>query len=157
MTYLVSGWAATGLHGRRVECARNELAVFDPPSGQTCRQYLADYLQAGAPGRLYNPSATSACEYCPLSSADQFLASSSIYYGQRWRNFGIGFAYIIFNVAACIALYYVFRVRRFSFARLAKRPAMVADLVFVQGFRRLLARHVEPTPPGKEAESHRAF
>ncbi|KAJ9497454.1 GTPase-activating protein [Exophiala xenobiotica] len=157
MTYLISGWASTGLHGRHVECARNELAIFDPPSGQTCRQYLAEYLQSGAPGQLYNPSATSGCEYCPLTSADQFLAASNVYYSERWRNFGIGFAYIFFNIFACIMLYYVFRVRRFSITSLAKWPALVADVVLVQGFRRLFARHVEPTPAGKEAQSHKAF
>ena len=79
MTYMVSGWTATGLHGRIVRCAQNELAIFDPPSGQTCQQYLADYLQSGAPGQLYNPSATSQCHYCPLTSADQFLAASNVY------------------------------------------------------------------------------
>ena len=99
MTYLVGGWAATGLKGRLVHCAKNELANFDPPSGQTCGEYLSRYLQGGAPGQLYNPKATSQCEYCPLSSADQFLAGSNIHPSDGWRNFGIGFAYIIFNVS----------------------------------------------------------
>ncbi len=99
MTYLISGWASTGLQGRQVHCAANELARFDPPSGQTCGEYLSRYLQGGAPGQLYNPRATSQCEYCPLTSADQFLAASNIYASERWRNFGIGFAYIIFNVS----------------------------------------------------------
>lgn len=99
MTYMVSAWAGTGLRGRLVECAHNELAIFDPPSGQTCQEYLADYLNAGAPGQLYNPTATAGCEYCPLTSADQFLAGSNIYPSERWRNFGIGFAYIGFNVS----------------------------------------------------------
>jgi ATP-binding cassette subfamily G (WHITE) protein 2 (PDR) len=99
MTYLVSAWAGTGLRGRLVECAHNELAIFDPPSGQTCQDYLADYLNAGAPGQLYNPTATAGCEYCPLTSAEQFLAASNVYPSERWRNFGIGFAYIGFNVS----------------------------------------------------------
>ena len=98
MTYLVAGWAGTGLHGRRVHCAQIELAIFDPPSGQTCGQYLADYFRIGAPGQLYNPSATTGCQYCPLTSADQFLAASNVYWSQRWRNFGIGFSYLGFNV-----------------------------------------------------------
>src|SRR2546423_637082 len=89
-TYMVGGWAGTGLAGRPVHCARNELAVFDPPSGQTCQAYLAPYFHAGAPGHLDNPSATSGCEYCPLSNANQFLAGSNIYPSERWRNWGIG-------------------------------------------------------------------
>jgi len=67
-----------------------------------------------------------------------------------WWNF----ADVNAKIFACIALYYLFRVRHFS---LAKGPARIADLIFIQGFRRLLARHVEPTPPGKEAERHRVF
>lgn len=82
-----------------MHCAENELAIFNPPSGSTCQEYLAPYFQGGAPGQLYNPSATSGCEYCPLTSANQFLAANSIYPSQRWRNFGIGFSYIIFNVS----------------------------------------------------------
>ena len=54
-------------------------------------------------------------------------------------------------------LYYIFRVRRYSISSLAKRPARIADLVLVQGFRRLFAKHVEPTPVGKEAVSNKAF
>ena len=99
MTYSVSGWAGTGLKGRPVKCAQNELAKFDPPSGQTCSDYLRRYFDSGAPGQLYNPNATSGCEYCPLKNADQFLAASNIFASERWRNFGIGFAYIIFNVS----------------------------------------------------------
>lgn len=99
MTYLVGGWAGTGLRGRSVTCSESESAIFDPPPGQTCLQYLTDFLNAGAPGQLYNPSATSACQYCPISSAEQFLAATSVYPSQRWRNFGIVWAFIVFNVS----------------------------------------------------------
>lgn len=155
-TYMIGGWAGTGLSGRAVHCARNELAMFNPPSGQTCHTYLARYLEAGAPGQLYNPSATSSCEYCPLSNANQFLAGSDIYPSQRWRNWGIGFAFIFFNIFATISLYYVFRVRRFSLASLAKGPARVVDIMAV-GFRRMFTRHSEPTPHGKEAENNKIY
>lgn len=155
-TYMIGGWAGTGLHGRIVHCAHNELALFNPPSGQTCQAYLARYFQEGAGGQLYNPSAKLGCEYCPLSDADQFLAGSNIYASQRWRNFGIGFGYICFNIFAAIALYYIVRVRRFSFVSLAKGPARVVDLMAVC-FRRMFTRHSEPTPKGREAESNKVF
>jgi ATP-binding cassette subfamily G (WHITE) protein 2 (PDR) len=155
-TYMIGGWAGTGLHGRIVHCARNELAIFNPPHGQTCQAYLAPYFHKGAGGQLYNPAATSACEYCPLSTADQFLAGSNIYASQGWRNWGIGFAYIFFNIFAAIVLYYMIRVRRFSLGNLAKGPARVVDMVVV-GLRRMFARHSEPTPKGKEAESNKVF
>ena len=91
LTYLVSGIISSGLSGRPVRCAQNELAVMQPPSGQTCGQYLQRYAQA-AGGAIYNPESTSNCEYCPLSVADQLLAQSKITYSTRWRNFGLMFA-----------------------------------------------------------------
>ena len=61
---------------------------MQPPSGQTCGAYLRQYAEA-AGGSIYNPEATSNCEYCPLSVADQLLAGSKITYSTRWRNFGL--------------------------------------------------------------------
>ncbi|OAP57126.1 hypothetical protein AYL99_07863 [Fonsecaea erecta] len=119
-TYLIGGWAGTGLANRAVVCAKNELAVFDPPSGQTCGQYLSAYLKGGAPGSLLNPAATASCEYCPIRSANQFLAASSIEPSDKYRNLGILFAYIAFNIVAAIFLYYIFRVRGFSIKSLRK-------------------------------------
>lgn len=112
MTYMVAGWGGAGLGGYPVRCADNELAVFNPPTGQTCQAYLAKYFAMGAQGELYNPAATAGCRYCPAKSSNQYLASVGVYPSQAWRNFGIGWAYIAFNVFAAIALYYFFRVRK---------------------------------------------
>lgn len=122
-TYLIGGWAGTGLADRPIVCADNELAVFDPPSGQSCGSYLSAYVGGGAPGTLLNPSATTGCEYCPIRNANQFLDQSWIYPSDRYQNLGILFAYIAFNIAAAILLYYVFRVRRFSIRGLRKPKA----------------------------------
>lgn len=115
-TYWVGGMVATMLSGREVFCGDSELSVFDPPSGQTCGAYLEDFLTGLGPaaGKLQNPGATSNCEYCPLQNADQFLAGSSIYYDDRWRNFGILFAFILFNVFIAVLTYYLFRVANLS-------------------------------------------
>jgi ATP-binding cassette subfamily G (WHITE) protein 2 (PDR) len=113
LTYLVQGMAGTGLHERPVRCAQAELSVFNPPQGQTCGSYMQQYL-AAAPGQLYNPNATQGCEYCPLSNADQFLAGSNISWDDRWRNFGLLWVYIFFNIAGAVLLYYFFRVRKGS-------------------------------------------
>ena len=83
-TYWIGGLVATMLAGRAVECSATEVSIFDPPSGQTCGAYLADFA-ASTGGVIQNESATQACRYCSLSNADQFLAGSSIYYGERWR------------------------------------------------------------------------
>lgn len=112
-TYWIGGMVSTLLHARPVECTSTETSHFDPPENQTCGQYLADYLQM-APGVLQNPDATANCQYCSLSSSDQFLAGSNIYYSERWRNYGIVWAFVIFNVAMAVLTYYLFRVFKWS-------------------------------------------
>jgi ATP-binding cassette, subfamily G (WHITE), member 2, PDR len=117
---LVSAIASTGVSGRSVVCAANELAVMQPPAGQTCGEYLGGYASV-AMGSIYNPNATSDCQYCPIRNADEYLAASSITYSTRWRNYGIGFAYIAFNIFAAVLLYYLFRVRKSSGKGFAER------------------------------------
>ncbi|KUJ08928.1 ABC-transporter [Mollisia scopiformis] len=124
LTYLVSAIASTGLSGREITCASNELAIMQPPAGDTCGDYLQAYASL-AGGRIYNPDALSNCQYCPESNADQFLTSVDISYSTRWRNYGIGFAYIFFNIFMAVMLYYLFRVRNGSGKGLAQRFSWV--------------------------------
>ncbi|PVH92147.1 hypothetical protein DM02DRAFT_544241 [Periconia macrospinosa] len=124
LTYWVSGVASTGGAGRLVECAPKDLAVFNPPSGQKCSQYLAPYASA-AGGNLLNPDSTSQCQYCPFTTSDQFLRNLSISYSRRWRDFGLVWVYVAVNVFFAIAFYYCFRVAGFrkniSLGQLKKR------------------------------------
>jgi ABC-type multidrug transport system permease subunit/ABC-type Mn2+/Zn2+ transport system ATPase subunit len=115
-TYYIGGISGAALHGRSIHCNNAELRVFDPPSGTTCGQYMARYLDL-AGGNLYNPNATSSCEYCAMSSADDYLALREIFFANRWRNYGIFWSYFVFNVFGAITLYYVFRVRGWSLKR----------------------------------------
>ncbi|KAB5578676.1 ATP-binding cassette transporter ABC1 [Coniochaeta sp. 2T2.1] len=112
-TYWIAGICATMLHGRPVQCTPAETSQFNPPSGQTCGQYLSAYLET-APGFLQNPDATANCQYCPLRSSDQFLAASNIYYSERWRNFGLVWAYVFFNIAVAVLTYWAFRVAKWG-------------------------------------------
>ena len=154
LTYLVDGIAATGMHGRAIECAPNELSRFDPPAGQTCQDYLSSFLSV-APGQLVNPLATSQCGYCALRDSDQFLGAASISWSTRWRNYGIGFSYVVFNIAAAVLLYYVFRVRKWSAAAggAPRSPRHVSGRLGVW-VRRFLVGHAKPVPKkgAKEAE-----
>lgn len=110
LTYVVGGIAATGLHGRPVACSPRELSVFNPPAGVTCGAYLERFL-ADAAGQLLNPRATTQCQYCIWTYADQPLSISGVSWSARWRNFGIGWAYVAFNLAMAVTLYWAFRVR----------------------------------------------
>lgn len=110
-TYWISGTVSTMLHERAIECSAAETSIFNPPANTTCGSYMSDFLAgAGAGGVLQNPDATEACRYCTVTEADQYLAGVGIFWDDRWRNFGILWAYIFFNIAVAVFTYWLFRV-----------------------------------------------
>ncbi|KAF9771008.1 ZEB2-regulated ABC transporter 1 [Fusarium sp. DS 682] len=108
-TYLVSAILSTGLANTQVTCAANEYTKFKPPSGETCYQYLEDYM-GKAGGYLLNPNATSECDFCTIKDTNVFLKAMSSSYDHRWRDFGIGMVYIVFNVFGALFLYWLVRM-----------------------------------------------
>lgn len=113
-TYLVSGMLSAGVANTDVTCASNEYLSFQPPGNQTCGQYMQQYIQTAQAGYLLDEGATSNCQFCPLDSTNQFLAQVDIYWKDAWRNFGIMWAYIIFNLFAALFLYWLIRVPKKS-------------------------------------------
>ncbi|OJJ45647.1 hypothetical protein ASPZODRAFT_98405 [Penicilliopsis zonata CBS 506.65] len=108
-TYLVSAMLSTGVSGTEAVCEAVEFLRFDPPSNTTCASYMADYIAVNG-GYLEYPNATDSCAFCTISSTDTFLAAVSSHYKDAWRNFGIMWAYIIFNVCAAVFIYWLARV-----------------------------------------------
>ncbi|KAL3421854.1 ABC transporter cdr4 [Phlyctema vagabunda] len=110
-TYLVSGVLSTGLANAKVVCSEIEWLHFDPPSGETCGAYMANYIaEAGGYVSSDTINATSDCKFCTVEDTNVFLASVSSKYSERWRNFGLMWVFIIFNVFAAIFLYWLARV-----------------------------------------------
>ncbi|KAE8144241.1 ABC-2 type transporter-domain-containing protein [Aspergillus avenaceus] len=108
-TYLVSGILAVAIAEAPVTCSKIELLNIPPPDGQNCSRYLGAYVDMTL-GKLLNPDATSDCQVCTLSQTDQFLAGVNIKFSQRWRNFGILWVYVVFNIVAAVFLYWLVRV-----------------------------------------------
>jgi ABC-type multidrug transport system permease subunit len=108
-TYWVSAVLSTGLANQDVQCASNELVKVTAPDGLTCGDWLGPYAKA-AGGKLWNEAATGVCEYCPVASTNTFLQQISASYANRWRDFGIGNAFIMFNIFASIFLYWLVRM-----------------------------------------------
>ena len=93
----------------RVTCAPNEYLHFSPPGNGSCAEYLGIYIQA-AGGYLEDERATGECSFCPVSDTNKYLSGVGAEYGDRWRNFGILWAYIVFNVVAALGVYWLARV-----------------------------------------------
>lgn len=112
-TYLVHGFLGTTLGNAPAECASNELLSFDAPPGQTCGAYMEQYIERTS-GYLLEPGATGRCEFCPMSTTNDFLALFNVDFSHRWRNFGLLWVYIVVNMAAAVAFYWLFRVPKKS-------------------------------------------
>jgi ATP-binding cassette, subfamily G (WHITE), member 2, PDR len=156
LTYFVQGITGTAMSGRLITCTSDELGVFNPPSNQTCGAYLSPFLST-APGVLRNPSATANCSYCPLRSTDQFLATRDIYYKNRWRNAGLLWAYIIFNIIATAVFYFAFRVKRWSIAHLLHLPTWLMTCLrpAESVLRSLFVRNSKESEQGSEESNER--
>jgi hypothetical protein len=130
-TYLIGAFLSTGLANYEVRCSSLELATFNPPSGQTCGEYIEAFVKMTG-GAIYNPNAVQDCKYCPMSTTNIFLASVYSFYDERWRNFGLMWVYIVFNA-----------FRRCSFVLAI---ACTTQEFFKEGSRRFVPRSVS----GKE-------
>lgn len=108
-TYLVSAMLSTAVANTEVVCAANEIVNFTPPSSMSCQEYMGDYL-AAAGGKLMDPNNTEICNYCPITDTNIFLKGVQSDYNERWRNFGLLWVYIGFNIAGALALYWLVRV-----------------------------------------------
>ncbi|KIX10697.1 uncharacterized protein Z518_01781 [Rhinocladiella mackenziei CBS 650.93] len=109
LSYWVSAVLSTGIANVDVTCANNEYTILSPPEGQTCGQYMDDYISRVG-GYLLDSDAMSHCQYCKIKDTNVFLAAVSSEYADRWRNFGILWVYIGFNIVASLALYWLVRM-----------------------------------------------
>ncbi|OJD40677.1 abc transporter cdr4 [Diplodia corticola] len=128
LTYLVAGLISAGLGGTEVSCSSVEVREMTAPHGMSCGDYLSVYVNT-AGGRVLNPGSSGQCRFCPLVHADAYLESANIEYMERWRNLGLIFAYITFNVCGTFLLYWVARVPkgRAAAARATSRTEFSED------------------------------
>lgn len=108
LTYLVSSFMSTTLGQASAYCAENEFQIFAPANG-TCLEYMQQYMSV-AGGYLRDGQATDQCQYCRIDSTDQFLAGINANWDTRWRDFGLLWVYVVFNVAGAVFLYWLCRV-----------------------------------------------
>ncbi|KAG0325998.1 hypothetical protein BGZ99_010292 [Dissophora globulifera] len=95
--YIVEGMIATQLFNLPVICNTNEFNIFQPPAGQTCGAYIANFLET-APGYVNNPDASADCQYCQYSVGQEFYAKLNMSFGHRWRNLGFACMYLVANI-----------------------------------------------------------
>lgn len=108
--WIFGGHIEDTLHNVQVHCSQSDLAIFDPPSGQTCGQYAADFLQT-AVGYLTNPEATVDCGYCAYTTGDDYAATMDLSFDKRWRDLGLCIVFCVSNTALIYFVTWFTRVR----------------------------------------------
>ncbi|WJG37364.1 ABC-2 type transporter-domain-containing protein [Fusarium oxysporum Fo47] len=102
LTYLIGAMISNGVGKQELTCSEIEFLQFQTPENLTCDEYVGQFVQAVG-GALSNPGSNQTCLYCPIASTDTYLTTMSIRYSERWRNFGLLWAFIVFDVIAAFS------------------------------------------------------
>jgi ATP-binding cassette, subfamily G (WHITE), member 2, PDR len=109
--YLIEGFLGTAVKNTLVTCASNEYLNFSPPAGSTCGEYLQPYQSLmGGYLRQGTESSTTECSFCPIADTNVYLQGAGVNPNNGWRDFGIMWIYIVFNIAAAVFIYWLARV-----------------------------------------------
>ena len=120
-SYLVSAMLSVGTANTRVVCSDVELLTLQPPTANaTCAQYMDPWIQQFG-GYLTDPDATADCGYCTVADTNVFLTQVNSSYATRWRDFGLMWSYVVFNVAVAVGVYWLARVPKKSNEKKAKK------------------------------------
>ena len=78
-------------------CSAVDLVHLTPPAGQTCTEYLEDYLSS-AGGTLYGDAfSTTDCSLCTASTTNAYLTELGMSATTAWRDFGLMWAFVVFK------------------------------------------------------------
>lgn len=109
MCYYFGATVSSVLHNVEAICKPEDLAVFDPPPGQTCGEYVQAFMSSN-PGYLQSTTATSSCQYCPYSVGDDYSSTMDFFFTDRWRDFGVFLAFCLSNFVIVFLATWVGRV-----------------------------------------------
>ena len=95
--YLLEGMLGLVIHNVPVVCDSTELAQLRAPPGQTCQSYLGPYTEQV--GGYVTTLDNGLCGFCQYATGDEFGASFNVYFRYVWRDYGIFWAFCVFNIA----------------------------------------------------------
>ena len=108
--YLMGSMLTFTVFDAEVKCETRELAVFPPPNGTTCGEYLDTFMRGMGSGmNLLNPEATDACEVCEYRRGSDYLKTINVkdyYYG--WRDAAIC---VLFAISSYAVVYLMMKLR----------------------------------------------
>ena len=108
--YLMGSMLVFGVFDTDINCKEREFAMFDPPNGTSCGEYLSDFMQGmGARMNLVNPEASESCRVCQYRYGSDYLYTVNLkdyYYG--WRDAAI---VALFALSSYALVYLLMKLR----------------------------------------------
>jgi ATP-binding cassette subfamily G (WHITE) protein 2 (SNQ2) len=95
--YLVGGLLGEVLWDVKVHCKASELVQLSIPDGQTCGEYMSDFLST-ASGYVLDSNSTSSCQYCAYTTGADYAKTLNLnakYYS--WRDVSFLTFVMIYN------------------------------------------------------------
>ena len=108
--YLMGSILTFTVYDAHITCKESELAIFPPPNGTTCGEYLEIFMRGMGSGmNLLDPEATDQCRVCEYRRGSDYLRTVNLneyYYG--WRDAGI---VVIFAISSYAIVYVMMKLR----------------------------------------------
>ncbi|PLB53830.1 pleiotropic drug resistance protein, ABC superfamily [Aspergillus steynii IBT 23096] len=108
--YLMGSMLTFTIFDVEVKCKDSEFALFDPPNGTTCGDYLSTFMQGiGSRMNLLDPEATEGCRVCQYTMGSDYLSTINLkdyYYG--WRDAAI---VALFALSSYALVYVLMKLR----------------------------------------------
>ncbi|PLB55428.1 putative ABC transporter [Aspergillus steynii IBT 23096] len=125
-TYLLEGFLGVVTHNVPVRCVPREESTFTPPPGSNCQDYAGSFAQEA--GGYVRDMGNGVCAYCQVSDGDNFSSGFNVFYSHKWRDYGIFWAFVMFNFAAVfffswLYLHGITNTKRWFSARKARKVA----------------------------------
>ncbi|KAJ6188460.1 hypothetical protein N7519_003368 [Penicillium mononematosum] len=122
--YLLEGFVGVITHNVPVRCIDREESRFSTPAGMSCQDYAGSFAEKA--GGYVRDAGNGMCSFCQYSTGNQYAKSLNVFYSHKWRNYGILWAYIIFNFSLVFAfswlyLHGVSNLKRWFSARKARK------------------------------------
>ncbi|KAL3478070.1 ABC-2 type transporter-domain-containing protein [Aspergillus californicus] len=97
--YLLEAFLGVLVHQIPMECVEREEAFFSlPPGESSCQAYAGTFVEQAS--GYVRDSGNGMCAYCLYEDGDQYATSFNVYYSNKWRDYGIFWAFVMFNFIA---------------------------------------------------------
>ncbi|TYJ57551.1 hypothetical protein B9479_001633 [Cryptococcus floricola] len=110
LRYLFSALMTSGLSNLELHCRDADLLTFNPPDGQTCGDYAANYI-ATTSGFLLDADATTSCQFCPSSTGYDYVQNMGYSRGTMWRDWALTIVWCLSNVFFCYLFTWLIKIR----------------------------------------------